>query len=581
MYDLHARPTNPGVSAERLLAEELLHDTLIGGRSGLGRVVTWCVPLEEEPGRPGDDDLTYMAVFVPAHRLVADEAAELISQLAERQAAMVLAWSRNAVPDQSLDAAARAADAVGLPLLRLPPHATFQQTSRLLATKILAQSTHVLEYGTRVHRTLGDVFSRGGGLSALAHSMSQLSDTSVLVLASNGELLASGATTACEERAPGFGRRVAELLAQDMSPSSLLGDPDHADSARVITVEVDATPVHVIACPLLVAGEPYGVLALVEPEHPVQEHDLAQHMVVAEQGVSLAASELLRQQSVREAEERARNDFVHALLHGRFTDQLELAARAEHYQFPLDGRVAVYIVTATGLRPDDKASRHRAREAARAAQSVLSGEELLTLTALVGSMLVVVRQVTDESCADGEADPPVLAGFAAALHRSMRHRLGDAVRISYGRPGIGAPGAARSYREARTAEALARRVSTGSVTAYSELRVFAAIQDAALSPAGLAFAREILTPLQQADGQTGSLEEVVHAYIAESGNLNATARRLHLHRNTMLYKLDRASRALHMDVRTTEAQFMIWLAHHIDALSEVVGALDRELAPPR
>ena len=581
MFDLHARPTNPGVSAERLLAEELLHDTLIGGRTGLGRVVTWCVPLADEPGRPAVDDVSAMAVFVPADRLVAGEAEELISHLAERQAAMVLAWSHHTVTARSLASAARAADEVGLPLLRLPPRATFQVTSRLIATKILAQSTHVLEYGTRVHRTLGDVFSRGGGLPALAHSMSQLSNTSVLVLASNGELLASGATPACERRAPGFGQRVAEVLAHDLTPHLLLDEPDHGATARVITVEVDAASVQVIACPLVVAGEPYGVLALVEPERPVREHDLAQHMVVAEQGVSLAASELLRQQSVREAEERARNDFVHALLHGRFTDQLELAARAEHYQFPLDGCVAVFIVTATGLRPDDPASRRRAREAARAAQSVLPGEDLLTLTALVGSMLVLVRQVTGECAADGEVAPEVLAEFGAALHRSMQHRLGDAVRIAYGRPGVGAPGAAQSYREARTAEALARRVGTGAVTAYSELRVFAAIQAAASSPAGLAFAREILTPLQQADGQTGSLEEVVHAYIAESGNLNATARRLHLHRNTMLYKLDRASRVLHMDIRTTEAQFMIWLAHHIKALSEVDGALEGELAPPR
>ena len=70
------------------------------------------------------------------------------------------------------------------------------------------------------------------------------------------------------------------------------------------------------------------------------------------------------------------------------------------------------------------------------------------------------------------------------------------------------------------------------------------------------------------------------AYIEEGGNLNATARRLHLHRNTMLYKLDRASRAVQTDVRRPEAQFMIWLAHHIAVLNDVGAALDRELAPP-
>ena len=576
----HDRPADPGITVERLLAEELLRGSLIAGETGLDRLVTWCIPFQDPKGRGPEEDLSGMAVFVSVQDLV-DDGAALVRQLDACGAALILAWSRNGSTEIGLTVAAEAAEARGLPLLRLPPQATFQRTSRLLATKILAQSTHVLEYGTRVHRALGDVFSRGGGLPALAHSMSQLSCCTVLILASNGELLASAAPTVSSERCPDLARRVSErLIDPRRSLVALSDDPARPHSAHVVVLEVDDHPVSVVVCPVLVGGEPYGVLALVEPEHPVQEHDLAQHSVVAEQGVSLAASELLRQQSVREAEERARNDFVHALLHGRFTDQLELSARAEHYRFPLDGQFAVYIVTATGFSPDDKTSRRKAREASRAAQSIMPEDDMLTLTALVGSMLVVVRQVGEGGGAASEVEGGRLAAFGEALRKSMCQRLGDAVRVSYGRPGDGARGAASSYREARTAEALGRRVDTGAVNAYSDLRVFAAIQDAALSTAGQSFAREILAPLQQADGQTGNLEEVVRAYIAESGNLNATARRLHLHRNTMLYKLDRASRALRMDVRTTEAQFMIWLAHHIDALGEVVGALDDELVPP-
>jgi DNA-binding PucR family transcriptional regulator len=194
----------------------------------------------------------------------------------------------------------------------------------------------------------------------------------------------------------------------------------------------------------------------------------------------------------------------------------------------------------------------------------------------------VVRQLPARASAMSEAldEANELRSFAEAVHRKVRQRIADDLRVSYGRPGDGAAGVARSYREARTTEALARRVSTSSICSYRDLRVFAAIQEAAMSPAGQAFAADVLSPLRQTDGQTGNLEEVVLAYIEESGNLNATARRLHLHRNTMLYKLDRASRALQMDVRTTDAQFMVWLAHHIRALGDVVGALDQELAPP-
>ena len=77
-----------------------------------------------------------------------------------------------------------------------------------------------------------------------------------------------------------------------------------------------------------------------------------------------------------------------------------------------------------------------------------------------------------------------------------------------------------------------------------------------------------------------SCPDLVLAYIAESGNLNAAARRLGLHRNTTLYKLDRVSRVLGMDIRSADTLFMVWLAHHIDNLVQVNDSLDAELAPP-
>jgi sugar diacid utilization regulator len=538
-----------GVSVRQLLAEELLCGSLVAGERGLSNVVSWCVPVTPED-TTSSGDLSGVAGYALLPHPTEVLGASLVEGLAKSGASALLVWPGRHGDAPDLSEAARAADAVGLPLLLLTPQASFRETSRLIATKVLAQSTHVLEYGTRVHRTLGDVFARGGGLPALAHTMSQLSGATVLVIGSAGELLTSAAPSRTSvdttEALVTEVQRATGVLADDVG-----GEPDGRDAdrrghhhavARVVTVDVDGTKLDTIVAPVQVAGEPYGLLALVEPVHPAAEHDLSQHMVIAEQGVSLTGSELLRQHSVREAQERARNDFVHALLHGRFTDKLELAARAEHYRFPLAGRFAVYVVTSTRLHPDESASRHKAHDAARlAASAVPPDDRQLTLTALIGSMIVVVRELrtsgTSTSDTAGESEETRI--FATRVHRAMAARLGEDVRIAYGRPDNGAVGVARSYREARTAEALGRRVSTAPISAYTDLRVFAAIEDAAMSPAGKAFAASMLAPLQQSDGQTGNLEEVVLAYIEESGNLNATARRLHLHRNTMLYKLDR------------------------------------------
>jgi sugar diacid utilization regulator len=564
----------------RLLDEEIFAGTLVAGGSGIAGMVTWCLPLTEAvPGTATCEEFADAAVHVPPEAL-AGTGAEVVERLAQWGSSMLVVPTSPARATEDLAEAIEAADRVGIPMLAAGPHATFRETSQLIATKVLAQATHVLEYGTRVHRMLGDVFARGAGLSALAQAMAEVSGTTVLVVGNNAEPLAVVAPRKTDQELSAAAvERIIEAVTTPGLAQAEVETGDH--HVETTTLDVEGDTMKLVHAPVRVAGEPFGLLVVVETRHPCPEHDLAQHRVLVEQGVSLTGSELLRMRSVRQAEERARNDFAHALLHARFTDEVELAARAEHYGLPVDGRFAVYVVTTAAINPDTDSARRVGREVERAVQAIAT-PDLFTLTATIGAKVVVVRQLRKRRGSDRDADQVTteLQSFGERLRRSLEPRVEAEVRVAYGRPFNGAPGIAKSYREARTAEGLGRRVQTPPVCSYTELRVFAAIEECAMTSSGRDFAAEVLAPLRQLDGQTGNLEELVLAYIEEGGNLNATARRLHLHRNTMLYKLERASRALNMDVRTTEAQFMIWFAHHITALNDVLTSLDRELAPP-
>ncbi|MFD2395936.1 hypothetical protein ACFSVJ_02200 [Prauserella oleivorans] len=71
--------------------------------------------------------------------------------------------------------------------------------------------------------------------------------------------------------------------------------------------------------------------------------------------MTIVGTEMLRMRSISEAEERARGDFVHALLHGRFGNASDLEARAAHYDFPTSATYGVLVAevdppgTARGL----------------------------------------------------------------------------------------------------------------------------------------------------------------------------------------------------------------------------------------
>jgi sugar diacid utilization regulator len=583
-----------------LLAEPLLRGRVLTGGLGMDRPVCWCLPLSEvkESDRHDDpeetSDLAGVAVHLPMDALADDDAPELVAGLARRGAAVLLA-RQGPHGGTDIATAVRSALRSGLPLVELDRIADYRRVSRLVGQKALAQTSHVLEYGSHVHGTLAGVLSLGTGLPAMARAIHGLSLCDVLILDSDNAVLAAAGFRPKGRATP---EEVTEMLAERLPDRShpdtrsggtgvieldLRRESATLDPAGVTGAEgahEEHAPVRVVLAPILVGGEMYGRLVLIEPDWPPNGHDSAQHRVIVEHGATLSGSEMLRQRSVQAAEEQARGDFIEALVHGRFADPHELRARARHHGFDVEARYAVHVVSSAALLAAGRPDLRPATAMTRIAHAVEPADDRHTLAATVGSMIVVIRQIPPTDAADPLAEQRSVTHFAERLHHTLRSRAGTDLRVTHGRPGKGAAGVAASYHEARMAMGLARRTGAAPVCGYDDLRVFAAIKDVAASVEGQSFACETMEALRRVHSQTGDLEQVVLAYIHAAGNLNAAARALKLHRNTMLYKLDRASRALRMDIRTAEAQFMVWLAHHIETLTSVTSALADEMSPP-
>lgn len=587
------RSTEDAIDVGALLAEPLLRNTLVAGLGGVHRRVRWCLPLSEldrpgEPSVPDAGEPPDRGVVVHAHaaRLRGAAGADTITAAARRGVVAVLVQTEAvdvATPSElpfAFPEARRAADEAVLPLALLPPTADYRAVSQLVATKVLAQTTHVLQYSDRVHRSLGEILARGAGISPLAYGMARMSVAPVMVVDLEGAILAYEAIPSTPKPDPDL---AAAVLARHLGRLGSPTDTDPPARAEVTVLEPFSeagdryTP---IAAPVTYGGETSGLAAVLEPAGG-DAHDRAQRRIVAAEGAVLIGSELLRIRSMTEAEERTRGDFVVGLVHGRFQDGQQLLARARHHGFNPDGRYTVCVAAIDPPLGDDRAAVRKLAAVARAAEHIDAAADGCCLATQIGGHLVVVRQIARaRDGADALSEQELARGFAGTLRQLVVDRLRADVRVTFGRVHTGASGVSASYREARTALGLGRRVEVPPIAGYDELRIFVALRDLADSENGRAFAREILTPLRKADGHARSLEHVALAYVGESANLNAAARRLGLHRNTTLYKLDRVSRALGMDIRSADAQFMVWLAHHIDSLVQVNDALDAELAPP-
>jgi DNA-binding PucR family transcriptional regulator len=217
---------------------------------------------------------------------------------------------------------------------------------------------------------------------------------------------------------------------------------------------------------------------------------------------------------------------------------------------------------------------------AREATQLLPQSRSHTLSTVVGDVLAVIRQVQVPDKAESpEAANLALAEYARALELELGRRVGARVPVAWGRPVHSAQRVFDSYRDARLALGLLSRLGMREACGFSDLRVYATLAELADSEHAKSFASDVLAPLRTHRSGANDLEQAVITYVESGGNLNAAARELHIHRNTMLYKLERASRILHLDLREAEHQFTVWLAYKLDLLFETARSVDRDVKP--
>jgi sugar diacid utilization regulator len=551
-----ASPTN----SDRMTVQGLLDESLMSGArvvAGDDRLhveLNWVLPLNEVLSQP--DRLEAVAVYVRPEALVANGGA--MSALVARGATTLLV--DGVLPlrfSQSVLPSALVVIEMGVPV-------GFAALNRLLAERALNQEVHVMRYSTHVHDMLAGLFHRGAGLRILIQEVSNLAHNPAVALDSRGHLVAHHGLAA--DAVALLAESVCEMLAADL-PAAARRIDGHDTRVRTITGPHDSVWTCVASAIRLGKSFEGWVVILVPDAHP-GSHDLACHVVLTEQATAIVGSEMLRQRSVDEAEERARGDFVQALVHGSFSSEHDMRARAEHHDIDLDSRFGVFV--APGVLPDgtDSPTASMVR-LARYAAGVAPHRSVHAYVTVIGDVLVVVRTLRSEQ---DDAMREEMDEYAHAMSSELERRRGMQAPVSYGRPARGAGEVRESYREARVALGIARRLHRTGATSYQELRSFTVLAQIADSEHSRQLVSEVLGPLRSGP----DLLDTLIAYLTEGGNVNATARVLNVHRNTMLAKLDRISRALGMDIRVSENQFTAWLAIRLGLLDEVQSAVDRE-----
>src|ERR1700736_3556523 len=532
-------PPHPHVTVEDVWHGALPADTqLVAGGAGLRREVVWCTALRARspaltPLRGGE------LLLINPQVLTAVDNRLTLARLLESLAGQGVAAA--AVIGRVSAEARRVADANGLPLFTLPATLALDQVEPQVLRYIVDRRAELHERAQDLHRQLSELALAGRGLPAVLARLSELTGVPVLLERESGvdyvgrARLAESTAAAIAAERPALDEWLREVPLSAYDPPVALRPLGNGE-ARLIA-------------PILVQGSIAGFLSLLGSDGELGE----MHRLAVGRAAHACAIELVRARAARDARDEVEEELLDVLTAGRPGSPQAARERAKRKGFDVD---ANYLVIAAepvepGLAPRIRAAWERQLATMRLTALVRErGEATMALVSLAGRRAPDARSVVDH------------------LHRAARGSANTPVALGYGGVRSGASEVAAGAREAEQALTMGRRLfGPDSATAFNDLGLYRLLYALQPLPEMRAFRDDSLARLRAKD-RAGVLLQTLGAYLATNGSPTDAADRLHLHRNTVLYRLGRIEDLLGVDLRNAEVRLSLHLALKIGEVLE-------------
>ncbi len=495
---------------------------MLAGAAELSRPVTWARLLRGRPPTLGSVERGELWILSPgALQQIGDQraASRLLRDVAD---AGVVGF---VVGERPGDDVLAEADRGGLPLVLLPPDASLGEVEKAVVSLVVDRDRTIGERVQGVYDRLLATLVEDHGTELLAEIVHQVTGKAVYLLDEHFQpTVQVGGTEQMSDGLAQLRRRFWE------------GQADRLQERLVPLRIVDAPALSAAFHPLLLRGSAEGFLALAGRRDDFTEFDYR----VMERAASVVAIEMAKQTAAVEARLRIQGDFLEELLDNPSPVADQLGARARTLGYDIAQPHVVFV-----LRPRFPAGRaisprQQQRFVDVARRRLVQVHVATLLREVEGTIQALVP-------CPGEVDPGRWDDVTAWVER-LRSDLEAAVApdATLIVAGVGrTPGPAISYhaalREAIKAAEIAATMPGGATTLhFARLGALRLIFHLAGHPELEAFQRDLLGYLDDYDRQHRSeLLQTLATFFRAGGNHVQAARDLHVHRNTLIYRLDR------------------------------------------
>ncbi len=489
-----------------------IETTVVAGAAGVNHPITWVATLRATLPAFAELRGGELALLSVSAALALDPRltlANLVRRLATAPVAAVAVVGPVEAEDIS------AAEEARLPLLRLPEGSDLREVEREVARLISDYEAQLERRGAQLYNSLTQRSLAGDGVPGLLESLAERTGQSVACYGPNGEMRAQR------------GRGSARIALQALRPT-------RAGDSSLLNQQIWVEP---IGPP----NYPTGYLALAGTT--LDEWD----QLAAAQGAAALGLEFAKEQAVQAAEERLRGDFVSSILAGPPADPAALVRRGQELGYNL---TLPHVAVLFHIEDHHRVAMNRLLGSI---QSELMRRGLAAPLSQRDEGVLCLLPITNNTPRPRE------------LVEALRERLVvdyPGITLAMGTPVAALSEWSRTLEEAEQALILGQQLfGPERVLAFSDLGVYRLLVRLRETPELWAFYRETLSALVAYDQkQDGELLKTLEAYFNHLGNLRATSEALHVHRNTLLYRLERIKQISGLDLNNSDEHFALWLA---------------------
>lgn len=517
---------------------------LAAGSEGLERRVTWAMRMRArlpafESVRGGELALLGLAQL----RRLDETLPQLLKSLhKERVAAVaVAAPSLAALGTEALTSA----DQLHLPLILLPSNAPLEEIEREVITFVVSFRGEIERQASEISHHLMQISISGAGIEGICTHLANVCHKWVILQNIEREIRFQAVPPDMEEH----------TLPDDLGTEVL----QKHDLARL------TLPIHIL-------HEVVGYLSLIGSSG---DFDHLERLIMG-QVAPILSLEFARERERSKVESRYQSEAFMDVVQGTYQQAEEMLARARLLGHDLTGAQAVVLFE---IAPDETS--HLASEPSMQWSKCLREELLRTWpNAWVTHEPRRVMALLPATRNDGGHEPETPSSDEQAILSSLEHvqtRLHP--RNSFHTPcytgGIGQiakdiQSIPQAWREAQQALEIGRRLfGEGKLHSFARLGIYRLLFPLYGEQALLDFYQETLGPLLDTDTRSNqALLETLEGFFRCNGNLSETARAMHLHRNSLLYRLSRIEDALGHSLEEPEIRLSLQIALKIRVLFE-------------